>query len=190
MKDLLRVDLEFPYQPCLFFLLFLAANSLLTFVPFSPAVKIWIFLLGLLTPLLIACCLSAPLPVRQKPSFQLEPFKKFSAPLWIWSLLLIVALLLRFMPLINPGLWLIPDDALIAQYTLDLDRHWHWRIFETMTQGSSLPTYLSWPIFKITHSMPVAMHFPPTCFSFIAVPMAYLAARRFFPPTVSFIFLV
>ncbi len=131
-----------------------------------------------------------PPPARQKSSFQTDPFKNFSLPVWAWFLLGISALLARFWQLGSPGWWPVPDDALLARYILDLDHHWRWRALEMISQVSSLPTYFGWLVFKITGSTLIAAQFPPVFFSSAALGVSYATARLFFPKTLSFIFFI
>jgi hypothetical protein len=190
MKDIFRKDLNLTYNPLGFFFLFLLSNGFLTFTSFSTVLRIWVFLLGLLLPLLGVCLVFTPPSAQSKPSFQWEPFKSFSFPRWAWGLLGMAALLPRFWWLGNPGWWPVPDDAVIARYILDLDHHWHWRVFEMVSQVSSWPSYFGWLVFKITGSILIAVQFPPIFFSSAALLVSYSTARIFFPKSISFIFFI
>jgi hypothetical protein len=190
MKNHFVENLSLTYNPWILLVPFLLVNSILTYCPFSVSLKILIFLGGLFLPLALACAVSAKPSPRQKASFFAEPFKTFSIPAWGWVLLAIAALLSRFGRLGSSVWWPVPDISLIARYLLDLDHQWHWRIFETREQVSSLPTYLSWLVFKLTGSTLVAVQFSPALLSWTALIAGYGAARLFFPKSISFTFFI
>jgi hypothetical protein len=189
MKDLLHKDLNLPYNPWWFFFLFLFSNSLLTFGCFSPTLKIFIFVFGLAIPGLAAILICLPAPSRQKPSFFTDPFKNFFVPTWAWALFAAAFLFSRFGPLEASGSWLAPDEALWARYTVDWEQHWHWRVFVTMAQVSSFPSYLAWFVFKITGSTLKAALGAPALVSCATTLLGYAAARRFFSRSLCFVFL-
>lgn len=188
MKDLSRKNWNPSGSPWALFLWFLAANAVLTFLPLSLAGKILFLSFGLFLPLILGAVLSPRASAQTKPAYQIDPLPKWFLPPWVWLLLVAAAAFPRFWDLGNPAWWPVPDDALIAAYIPNLDLHWQWRLFETMSQVSVWLTYLGWVVFKITHSILISIQFCPAFASLLALGLGYGMARRFFLPTPAFIF--
>ncbi len=170
-------------SPWVFFGVFLCANTMLSYFPFSLEAKLWIGFFGILLPFLWA--LWRPLKRQAGPFFQ----KEFLPPLpaWVWALLGACVVFLRFYQLTTLSVWPHYDEGVYGYYALQLDKQWSWRLFYGDSCAPPLYVWLLSLFFKIFGVSLTTLWALPALISVAVVPASYAAARRFFSGSFSFL---
>jgi hypothetical protein len=171
-------------NPWLYFSIFLAANTLLSYGDLSLSAKLATGLLGLILPFILAALQSPSKPLAENTA----P-KEFlpSIPIWLWALLGAAAIFVRFYKLTTLSLWLNYDDGLWGFFALNFIHHWDWSPFY---QDNSYPSLYAWGLaflFKCFGPSIFMVWFYPALISLLAVPAGYLAARRYFSRSIAFV---
>ncbi len=176
---------EWLHTPWLLFFVFLAANLGLSYLPFSLETKIWIGLGGLLVPAVLWLGTSRGEIQNEKTMKQLE-FLPF-IPAWIWILVAILAVSVRLAQLTTLSVWPHYDEGVYGYYALQLNEKWDWRLFYG---DSRVPPFYIWLLsltFRIFGTSLTSLWLLPALISISVVPIAYLAATRFFSKSFSFL---
>lgn len=173
------------YWPVLF-ALFLASHTLLAFGPLSLSGKLWTFLAGILIPLLLAVLLLKGRASTAPPAFLAVPAPR--KLLWPMTGLFTAAVLLRFHQLTTLSLWPLTDESMNAFFALEAAEKGKLQLVYDFSQ---LPPLFNWglgAVFKAVGVSLFSLWVFPALLSSLAVGMAYLAARRFFPRGFSLLF--
>lgn len=165
------------HDPRVYFIVFLVSNALLAYGHLSFLVKVWIGLMGVVLPLVLAF-----LNIRLLQKKRTDQEKSWQVPSWIWAGILFGSIFLRFYGLTSLPTWPMWDDADFAFYSLQLFEHWKWRLFFASTQVPPLFFWLQALFFKIIHPSLMSLWLFPALVSALSVPMAYWASRQFFTP--------
>ncbi len=185
MKATSRADLKLPYNPWIYFLVFLLSNTLLTFGSLPLVFRFWVLLLGLALPFFLYWATHVEVSPDQRPPYAVEIFTFQHR--WIWIFPAGLGLFLRFWRLTDSGLWPEGDEALTGMSALELFQKWHWRLFQDFSQVSSLLSRLCFFTLKLSDNPFLSLYFPPAFLSTLTVLASYFAARRFFSSSFSFL---
>ncbi len=168
------------------FLVFLAANTVLSYFPFSLEAKLWIGLLGLLVPGVLWLGTGKAKSWEEKPKDQSEFLPPI--PAWMWILIGILALVVRFSQLTTLSVWPHYDEGVYGYYALQLNEKWDWRLFYGDSRVPPLYIWLLSLIFRVFGTSLFSLWLLPALVSILVVPTAYWAATRFFSKSFSFLF--
>ncbi len=177
---------SFLNQPWVCFCLFLVSNFLLTYFDLPVQSKIIIIFLGLFIPFLAAVVstrLYSPVP----PISSDEGLPSFN--FLVVTLLLGLAIFIRFCQLTSLSTWPISDEALSGFFGMYLSQKWKWDFFYSYTH---LPPFFFWGLglfFKCFGVSLTSLWAFPALLSTLTLPLAYVSARFFFSKSVSIIFL-
>jgi tetratricopeptide (TPR) repeat protein len=179
----------FSYQHknnCLaYFLVFLAANSAVSYLTLSPGTRISLGLFGLGLPLLLAFKTSKPLPASEKLICEKESLAPFPVVSILFGFALCV--FFRFYKLDTLFLWPTGDEGWNGALALELSRHWTWKFFCTTGQAPPLPVWTAAGLFKLGFSPFFSLWFPSAAASTLTVVAGYFAARQFFSKSFSLV---
>jgi 4-amino-4-deoxy-L-arabinose transferase-like glycosyltransferase len=167
------------------FFLFLAADLVLSYfaIPGEEAL-----LVGL-------GCLALPLGLAlgrgRVGSFPGDPSGQdgfvFPIPLWVWFVLGLLSVGIRFYKLTALSVWPLYDEGMYGAYAARLSQHWDWKFFFGPSQA---PPFYLWGLsffFKLFGVSLWTLWFFPALISLCLVPAGYWAARQFLSPSLSFI---
>ncbi|HTC22048.1 MAG TPA: glycosyltransferase family 39 protein [bacterium] len=164
-------------------MVFLAANSLLSYFHFPLQVKIILGLLGVVLPLYVALR-NTPLSSRnEKPPYLQE--LNLPLPLWLWVPGLFLVFFLRFYRFESLFDWPNLDEGWIGTIALELSRHWSWKFFYTFGEAPPLTIWCVAVLLKLGFTPAVSLWFPPALCSVSTVFLGYFAARQFFSKSFS-----
>lgn len=180
MKRFFQSDIKISYHPWAYFLLFLLAHLLLSLRDLPLTLRLFLILFGFLLPLGFGAFTVWKTPAR--PPLALEGRGSFFVPVpWpLWVLAGSAAVVLRFWGLGRSAWWPNQDETLTGTGAIALLRHWNWNLFEAFPQ---MPTTLSRfcaGLVLWTHDPLFSLQFSTAFVSCLAIPMAYLACRRYF----------
>jgi hypothetical protein len=171
-----KIRFAFPISNWPHFLLFLTANALLAFGPFSLACKIWIGLAALLTAILISAGTPAVKPGAFHPAVDRELVSKEAARL---ALLFIgVGIFFRFYGLTTLSTWPTPDESFMAAIAFHISRHWDWHFFYGNSQTPFPYFWIMALGIKALGLSLTTLWLVPAVFSCLTLPLFYLAARQ------------
>jgi hypothetical protein len=175
----LRSSFDLPESPWFYFWPFLAANSLLAYGNLSLQADLWIFVLGLLVPLIAA------FNARPRSPFTALIRKEFfpSIPPWFWLAVYGAALFSRICQIAVWPLWPVSDGSAGAHYAVELHEKWFWGFFFGNAQ-----TAFYWglaALYKILTPGLFSTLLYSVLISSLIVGVAYWAARPFFPKSIS-----
>ena len=179
------LNFSIPYHPWIYFFIFLASNILLSYFSLSLQYNLWIGLFGILLPL--GFSLFQPDENKNGSTLSQKEFLP-SIPTWIWILLGAAALYVRFYKLTTLSVWPNYDDGLWGFLAIDFYHTWDWSLFY---QDNSYPSAYLWGLgllFKLFQPSLFLLWFYPACLSTLVVPLGFLAARRYFSKSFSFVF--
>lgn len=171
------------FRPWIYFGIFLAANTLLSYFSFSLEAKLWIGLFGILLPFGFAFFY---LPSQSDSKDLLQKEFLPPVPFWVWIFLALGAVFLRFFQLTTLSVWPHYDEGVYGYYALNLDEHWTWRLFYG---GSRVPPFYIWGLalfLKIFGSSLLSLWIFPAFISLAAIPLAYGASRQYFSRSLAF----
>ncbi len=171
-----------PHSPLVLisgFITLTTANLLLSHSPFPISAKLWILLLGLVVPAILA--------------FQVmkDTGKKalFQVPLWLWVLIGGAALFFRFYRLTDLSAWPIVDEGVFGYFATLLEEKWNWQLTHGYAQEPVLYVWGQFLLFKLFGNSLLSLWLFPALCSLLALPFAWAAARKAFGnPTGFFLF--
>lgn len=185
---------QISFHPWVYFIIFLASNSLLSYFPLSLTDEIWVALFGLTIPFLVALGTVSNKRSKTKNGFFVS--KKLLSlsdnetdpPVWLWSLFIFLLLLTRFYRLTTLPFWPLHDEAAFSTIAMGLMKQWHWNI---LWSEYHYEPFLIWSLglfFKIFPPSILSIRLFTTFISLATVFLCYWASRRFFPRWTSFVF--
>lgn len=170
-----------------FFLIFLAANLLLSYSSISLETKLWIGLVGLILPLVALLRASFTKASTKPPLYLLEFLPPIS--IWVFIGIGILALGVRFYRLDSLSLWPHFDEGLYGFYALKIGHLWDWRLLYGHSQAPPFYIWIQAGLFKILSPSLRTIWLLPALISMATPPLSYLAARRFFSKSLSLLIL-
>ena len=161
------------------FFVMTAANFLIAYSGFSIGLKLWVFSLGVLLPLLGWLQRET---VRKTPPLSLVQMEIFApqAVAMGWVLILGFTFFSRFWKIDSLFAWPLGDEGLNGVAAVELSRHWSWKFFYTSGQAPPLPVWTTACLLKMGFSPLMSLWFPSAAASFLTVAAGYFAARQFF----------
>ena len=168
---------------------FIAAFLAVTFSAFaavSPGIKFLVFLMGVLLPCGFLLRRTGPASSFPYPPNHRERVP--SIPVWIPAAAALFGLFERFYKLTALRHWLSSDEALQGFFAIDLLHQWSWRFFYTTGQHPPMLIWLLKFFFQFFKSPFFNLWFLPAVLSALFAFLGYLAARLFFPKTISTIY--
>jgi len=173
------------YRIWVYFFLFLAGLSLISFGKFSVVAQLEIAVLGLLFPFVLALW-TAP-AVQEEGSEGREELLPLSNLSWMGIPLFLAAslLVIRFFKMGSSSWWLGGDETLMALSSLQWLQGWHWKSFVTIGQDPSTLSHFSYLVLKLTGSFILSYQIPPAIISCLTAWAAYAASRQYFSRSIS-----
>ncbi|HEY5038556.1 MAG TPA: hypothetical protein VIJ93_05735 [bacterium] len=184
-KSRLFQNFSIPFNPWVYFFIFLTTNTLLSYTSWSLELKIIVGFFGLLLPFGIAL---ARLPISHQ--IQLSYRREFlpAVPLWVWFFGGVGALFVRFYHLTTLSAWPHYDEGLWGFFALKVFQGWGWHFFYA---GNPYPSAYIWILGLWFHWLKpslLTLWLLPALFSILTIGTGYLAARNFFSKSISFVF--
>jgi hypothetical protein len=176
---------SYSYNPWIYFFLFLAIDSYLSYVPSGDFEKYLVFLAGIFVPILMVLFSKAYSDKNAENVFKKEQFDKSATGLWVLLGLLFMGL--RFWKLTTLFRWPTGDEASIGMLAIGLIRQWNWHFFHGFAQ---LPFFFYWlcaVFYRVTNSPALSLWFLSAVVSMALIPLTYLGSRRFCGKSFSFI---
>ncbi len=173
-------------SPWFYFSLFLAANLLLSYVPLPFGVKLGIGLLGLVLPFVLFLSLKPGNPGSPAAFLDEEAFPPM--PGWAWLPFLLAALAARFVQLTTLSGWPLVDEGIAGFFATELSEGGKLNFFYSYAQW---PPFFVWSLgafFKLFGPSLSSLWLYPALLSSLALPLAYMAARAFFPKSFAWVF--
>ena len=174
--------IPFYLTPWACFFLLVAANTLLSYISLTLTAKLEVGLFGLILPVLLAA-----LSIHSWPVSENFLRKEFLPPvsIWVWVLIGIAVVFVRFYMLTTLSVWPNYDEGLWGFFALDFYHHWDLSLFY---QDNSYPSVYFWGLgllFKWFQPSVFLVWFYPALISLLVVPTGYGAARLFFSKSLS-----
>ncbi len=169
------------------FLLLTGALASFSYFTLTPSAEIWIIFIGFGLPagLLILVFKKEKNKFFAVTGGETIPF--FSP--WVFFLLGILAVGLRFYKLTTLSHWPLRDEGIFGYYAVHLSETWN----GSLTQGlNHLPTPFTWVhavLFKLFGSSLLTLWVYPAFWSLLILPAGWFAARQFFPRSMSLLVL-
>ncbi len=186
IKSFNENDISYQKHPLIYFLVFAIANSLLAYGSQVLEIKLWIFLVGILFPFLLAVSTNRVQKKREIPDYELECFP--SIPMWLWILIFVFAIFIRVGQIYAPDYWPLPDEGYNAYPGVQLSNQWSWDIFLGPAQHPPLSYWFQALFFKLFTPSLHCMWFFQALSSIGILFLSWLSARLIFSKSVSFLF--
>jgi len=172
-----------PFNPWVYFTMFLFSNTILSFIPLHLTVKLIVIVLGLLIPWALGL-----ITVSQEPVLNPTPLDSTKVPLWLWIIAFTLFLGSLFYHLTTMPFWPIPDEGLMSFLAMDQNSQWHWSLLFGESRIESLILWLLAFLFKFEEPSLFSMRLFPTLVSIATIGTAYWAARQYWRQSFSFLF--
>ena len=176
-------DRSYPAKAWVYFLLFTGANAVLSWAPMGLALRLWVFLMGVLLPLVLAALSMEEAGKKEVPLPRAEFLKAPSRLWWILVLGVAVRLGLAFLP----GNWPTWDDGRFAYYSVELLNRWRWVFLFSPTQHPPLFNWVMPFFYKLVPPSLTALRLYPALYSIGALLLVGAAARRLFSRSFAFL---
>jgi 4-amino-4-deoxy-L-arabinose transferase-like glycosyltransferase len=163
--------------PC--FIVFILANTLLSYFSLDWRLKCGIGAAGLLIPFFLLFRHPHPSPVEEPKGLQGEA--GFNFPAIFWVILLFAAVFVHFYRLTTLSTWPFVDEGYLGYYAVELSEKWNWHLLYGYVQFPPLYYWCLGLFFKILGPSLGNLWLLPALLSLLALPLVYLASRRFFP---------
>lgn len=177
-----------PFQPWPYFLIFLAANTLLSYFSLSLTVKLLIGLFGLFLPFALSLWAILRKPSESKLLFPALPASFEDPPLWIWALFLFALIFSRFYHLTSYPSWITGDEGILSYLALAQKSHWQWQLLWGQIQMEPLYVWLLGIYFKTVVPSLFSLRLFCVLLSLLAAGLSYWSSRQFFSKSFSFVF--
>lgn len=174
-----------PLRFGLLLILLLLSNSVLSYAAVPPAVKFWVFLLGVLLPVYGLAAERTGGRKGKAPFYRVEFLPDL--PGWPWGLLLAAGFLLRFWRITRLFAWPMGDEGLSGDAALALSRHWNWDFFYSVGQAPPLLDWVCGLFFKFSRDPFLNLWVPSALFSCATLVLGLIAARRYFSKSLAFL---
>ncbi|HVZ80111.1 MAG TPA: glycosyltransferase family 39 protein [bacterium] len=162
----------------LLFLILVLGNAFLSCVPFPFP---WKMVAGLLSVMIL-------LGRVPKGWVRLSGRDKGPAPaVWAWIPLLLASAAIRFYRLDSLSLWPLTDEGTGSFFACQLDHEWRWNLLFSFDHVSPASYWIQALFYRIFPPSLAHLWALPALVSLAAVPMAYGAARVFFPAPFAFL---
>ena len=172
------------FNPWIYFFIFLITDSFLSYSNFSFETNLWIGILGLIFPFLLGLLTYQPSKDLKGPLYKQEFFKTIS--FWIWIIIGILSLFLRFYRLTTLSTWPLYDEGMIGFSAMQIAQR---GVDHLLYMYSDIPVFHLWVLslfFKRWGPSLFNLWFLPAFFSTLSIPLFYLAARCYFSRSFSF----
>jgi hypothetical protein len=180
-----RISLSDPTQssrvPFLLFLILVASNSVIAYLPLSLPLKGLALLLGVILPLYLL--FRSPLDFPLIPQESEDP-----VPLYGFYRLGALVLITRLVFLTTYQAWPGGDEGLHGFLALGLIPHWNWSFFYTCGEHPPLLIWVLALLIRWTNSMFFSLWFVPAVFSIAGWFLLASAARRILSPNAASLF--
>ncbi len=182
------LEYRISYRPWVYFLLWASISFLLSYSSLSIGFKLGLGLFGIILPLFLALRAVHLLGRPRHSLLELETLSR--PPAWVFALLVLAALGLRFWGLTGWPVWPNTDEGLIGRFAVDLCRQWNGRFFYTFGQA---PPGMEWFLYcllpRFSESLQ-SLWFLPAALSFLAAILSYWAFRSFLSKSMAFLVFV
>jgi len=178
VKGILQRDLKVPQDPLPYFLWFSLALGLLPFLGLTGTALL--VLLGIALPW-------AGLLLSRGPS---SPNDLPPLPAWAMALFGGLAFCVLFGGVTSQDRWVAGDEIQGGMLALELSRGWHWDLFRTFGEISTVQARFASLLFKVSDSASFNFFFPSALFALAAVGVGCAAARCFLPRNTSLVLAV
>jgi hypothetical protein len=149
----------------------------LSCVPADNTVKYLVALIGIVVPVLFFIFSKSNFEKSELNFLKQEQFEtSFS---WLWIVLGLFLIGLRFWKLTTLFQWPAGDEAEIGMVALGLMRHWNWKFCSGFGQTPFLIQWVFCFFYEMTHSSKLALWFFPAFVSTALIPFTYLGAKQF-----------
>jgi hypothetical protein len=170
-----------------YFFIFTATNALLAYAPFTLETKLWIGLIGFLLPFVLRVRALSSRTGKENTILKLELFE--TIPSWVWWGVLCLGLALRLIPLLNSS-WIIPDEGLYCQLSVELHKKWEWLFLSSSAQT---PPFFNWLLALYYHLLPPSVlttRFFIFLLGILILILSLLTSRLFFSKSASLLYLI
>ncbi len=177
--------IPYPARAWVYFAVFTGANALLFYGPLGLTVKLWVFLLGVLLPMLLALFFTEPAGPKEKALFRTEILPP--PPPWLGPAVVGLGAAIGLGLMAVPGNWPTWDDSLDAYHSVELLNRWRW-IF--LFPPSQHPPLFNWIMAFYDRLVPpslTALWLYPKLLSIAALVLAWVTARRLFSTSFAFL---
>ncbi len=173
------------FNPWIYFFIFLISNGLLSYFSLPLEMKFWVGLMGVILPLglALASYRSESEPVKPLYSREFLP----SIPPWVWAAVGLLAILVRFYKLTTLSVWPHFDEGYLNYFAFEFSRKWDGRIIYGYNQTTPIYIWCLGFLFKLVPPSLGVIWFFPAFLSVLSIPIGYMACRRFFSKSFSFV---
>lgn len=175
--------LNIPFNPWLYFLVFLAANTLLSYFQLPIELRLWVLLAGVLLPLALAFRHAPPL-AKAEGELGRDEFLD-SPPLGILLLVAAAAVFIRFYRLSSLSGWPLMDESDTGFFALEEGGLGSKPFFYGAAQIPPLYFWLQRLVFQGLGPSLFSLWILPALISLTFVPLSFLAFRAYFSRSLS-----
>jgi 4-amino-4-deoxy-L-arabinose transferase-like glycosyltransferase len=188
-KGLLNSEITFKYYPLCYFFIFAASNGIMAYLDVPFQIKLWVGLLGILTPLIIAFKVAVKVPENEIPIFQKELLE---GPLkwWMFVLVLGLSVFTRLYHLTTLSGWPLPDEGMESYYSINFLHNWNEPFFHSYAQIPPLFCWLLALFYKCISPSLFSFWLFPALVSIVIILLIYPFARVFLSKSFSFMLLL
>jgi hypothetical protein len=186
IKEFLFRDLNIDslsFHPWPTFLSFLFANTVLAYTMWPLQTKLIIGVLFIGLPTLLAWNSLR----KADPSEDTEPIGLPNPPALLYWIFAAGLLFTQFYHLDQNPFWPSMDDSRVDYFTLNLSRHWDWKLLYGEAQFPPLCFWLIAPLCRFIAPTPTLFQTIPAVLFVLTTCVLYWTARRFFPRGLSFV---
>ena len=176
-----------PFHPWVYFGVFLAALSILSFVSLPYPFQLGLVWIGLFLPLGLGFLAQAQEGNKKgsRNAWIRDPWK---VPPGFWVLFICLFLATRFYRLGSYPSWPLSDEGLFSFTAMGLMRKWQWALLLGPSQNEPLVFWLLSLFFRIAGPSLMSLRLFTVLFSLAGAVAAYGAARFFLSPRLSLVF--
>src|ERR1019366_3627811 len=180
------LNMKVPFNPVVYFVVFLISNLLLSYFDLSLQTKLQVGLLGIVLPMVFALIsnrsLNAKIPWNNEFLSPIPPL--------VWGLVIFSGIFLRFYRLTSLSAWPMPDEGMYTWDSLELAQKGVVHFFYTIRQH---PPLFNWLFGIFLMLVPLSLFslwlFPALVSALIPV-ISYGGGKAYFSKSFSFLLLV